>query len=127
MFEARTKVVPSGPIFDGTGPAILRQGIVDARDKTIEEGLNEVQAGTSVFQHPTGRYYGALRVVKTERSAKVEPGRLPYVAWVEGTSSRNRTTRFKGYKVFERAFNRFAAYAVDLFWSHLKPYVDKLR
>lgn len=83
------------------------EGIVD---RALEEVTDAVsieahdriqQRFNRVLRNPTG--YLASRVRVDRRSAHqfvVDDGGVIYGPWIEGTGSRNRTTRFKGYRTY---------------------------
>lgn len=52
----------------------------------------------------TGAYGRTIKVRHTAKQSVVtDGGTLPYGPWLEGTSRRNRATRFKGYHALKRA------------------------
>jgi hypothetical protein len=53
-----------------------------------------------VLQNPTGYYTSRLRVDMTMTDSVITDGGVVYGPWLEGTGSRNKTTRFKGYSTF---------------------------
>jgi hypothetical protein len=122
-----TTLKMTGPMFDGSAARILAEGITDAGERLMDDAKREVEQGTGQFKNPTGRYRGGIHTEITATRFKVLPGRLPYVAWLEGTSRRNQTTRFKGYGVFRDARLRFATYAHARFAQYLQPTLDRLR
>jgi hypothetical protein len=92
----------SGPILDGRGPEIVRRNTREMESQVADEGLRRVhQRLGQVLKHPTGYYES--RVVKTTRSSgyDVDDSRVVYGPWLEGVSSRNDSTRFKGYHTFQ--------------------------
>ena len=107
-----------GPLFNGSAAGILRQGVDQAALKVGEEAKEEVEAETKVFRNPTGRYRSLIRIERTAGFVKVVPGRLPYVRWLEGTSRRNQTTRFKGYHVFRNARDVVVSGQTSITTSH---------
>lgn len=93
-----------GPVFDGTAEWMLTMGIEDARKAFADKGLATVfQSGTAHFRNPTGRWQSLLSVDYRIGTSTIRPGFLPYVRWLEGTSRRNATTRFKGYANFRES------------------------
>lgn len=54
-----------------------------------------------VLQHPTGRYQSTVDVVHAA-DPYVDGEGTVYGRWLEGESSRNAETRFKGYATFRR-------------------------
>jgi len=121
-----TEVRFSGPLFDGSAEAILRHGVEQARIEFAEEAKRSVELETGVFRNPTGRYKSLIHIVQEGFTSRILPGRLPYVRWLEGTSRRNQTTRFKGYHVFRKAFQQVEARAESFFESALEPVIRRL-
>jgi hypothetical protein len=109
------KVKMTGPILEGRGPARLRPVVVrlnkrladigeefiaqKARIRPAGEFKTRAQAGKKVSK---GNYRRRIRkelkglVFKLTNSAIYGP-------WIEGTSSRNKTSRFKGYHIYRQA------------------------
>ena len=115
-----------GPIFDGSAQWILTQGIEEARRALADEALDAVRVETGVFKNPTGRFKSLLNIENAGFASRVVPGFLPYVRWLEGTSRRNQTTRFKGYHLFRNARMRIEARALPLFEERLRPAIARL-
>ena len=42
-------------------------------------------------------------VAQTDAGAVRQGANVVYATWIEGTSKRNKTTRFKGYRMFDKA------------------------
>lgn len=94
----------SGPLFSGEAARVL--------DRMTEEIAREVgkvaeqdvqQRLKTVLRHPTGKYQRRIRAaVESGGRVVIDDQRSVYGPWLEGTSSRNRTTRFKGYATFRR-------------------------
>lgn len=83
-------------------------GIVDRYHQ--EMMMDTATAGTamvrqrlqSVLKHPTGYYSSQIRERSTGNGAEVTDSGVIYGPWLEGTSRRNQTSRFKGYATFRR-------------------------
>jgi hypothetical protein len=100
----------SGPVFDGRAEAAARSLGVDITNAVAFAGYQMVQANlTQRLQHPTGYYQSQLHIVRYGLHAEVTDGGVIYGPWLEGTGSRNRTTRFKGYRSFRKAIQRLRA------------------
>lgn len=109
----------SGPFFSAN-----IDGVVDAAVKTMERRLAdeaERRVGDLMrrfFRHPTPFYWLHVRAKPRADYHVVTDGGIVYGPWLEGTGSRNQTTRFKGYRHFRltvQAMNvpRNQAYVVD--------------
>lgn len=116
-----------GPIFDGRANWLITQWAEDTRRSFTLRVLDDLKSSTSVFRAPTGRYRSLLHIEYGSFMSKVLPGRLPYVRWLEGTSRRNQTTRFKGYHLFRNATTRANTEIVPYFRSRLPDLIGRLR
>ena len=120
MTEVR--VTFSGPLFDGRAQAAMPE-IVDAVSGALgTEGKRRVLAGLdATLKRPTGAYRRRIALYgPTQGQARVHDNRGIYGPWLEGTGSRNRTTRFKGYRnfrtatqVLQRAAKPLAQHVID--------------
>ena len=111
----RISIDNEGPIFrnDATGK------ITKAVEDTIEENVNFAESTLhtfatmrprGVFLSPAqagrrasqGHYVGNIHGRRTGLFGRVDDNKVEYGPWLEGTSSRNQTTRFKGYHLWRR-------------------------
>ncbi len=68
-----------------------------------------------VLRHPTGYYESQVRTeMRSDSEAFVTDGGVVYGPWLEGTGSRNETTRFKGYRTFRTIAQELDARATEL-------------
>lgn len=135
----------SGPLFDGQAEAAIRRGIEAARQQVAEEGAKLARsafAGSIRVEH--GRFLGSIVTTDRSRSYTTASGRhsysmdvtvdsstqvalttdlASYGPWLEGTGSRNQTTRFKGYHGFRRAAQQLDGIAGDVAGRALAPYI----
>lgn len=117
-----------GPTVEGLAEPIL-QGLLDV---ALEEVASYTQYEVNmelikVLQHPTGYYESQVR---TERASaevySINDSNVIYGPWLEGLSSRNQTTRFKGYATFRRVKNRMAQKAGDIIDAAVSRAVGRL-
>lgn len=103
----------SGPLFTGSLGRAIARGCEEARQNVGEMGVEMVRARfDTVLRHDAPAYRTGKRVPGTLRAAvqvahegdlvRVHNGDVIYRAWIEGTGSRNRSTRFKGYRTFRK-------------------------
>ena len=108
-----------GPILTGMAaqrviPDLIHPTIQDVMDVTqqrLAERLKPRPGGAflSVAQAQKGKastgHYAKhiLGTFKTQTLARVSDQGYIYVPWLEGTSNRNQSTRFKGYGTFRKA------------------------
>jgi hypothetical protein len=92
----------AGPLFSGRAAAETEVMTVDIEREIAEDAVNRVKDRLGeVLQNPTGYYESQIQ---TDRSSdggyRVTDGGVIYGPWLEGVSTRNQTTRFKGYFTF---------------------------
>lgn len=90
-----------GPIFENPTPRIERF-LNRAGRSVAQEGKNRVLRRLQrVLQHPTGYFESQIQTERVMGNWEVNDSRkVVYGPWLEGTGSRNATTRFKGYRTF---------------------------
>lgn len=114
----------SGPLFDGRAAAAARGMTQDIEQAVAQEAEAEVQRLlASSLQHPTGRYQSSIRVERQGGQVEVNDGGVVYGPWLAGTSSRNQTTRFKGYQTWRRATAALSGRVDEI----ARPVVDRWR
>jgi len=91
----------SGPFFAPNIDNVVNAGVKAIERKVAAEGERRVgDYMRRFFRHPTPRYW--LHVLAKPRADYhvVTDGGIVYGPWLDGSGSRNRTTRFKGYRHF---------------------------
>lgn len=112
-----------GPIFDGRAEAWAKKDVRDMEHHLADVGADYVRGELHrVLRHETPYY--RLQVTTTEYPSRttINDGGVVYGPWLEGTGSRNRTTRFKGYATFRRMTALLNSRAESI----LQPYIDRL-
>ncbi len=121
------KVDLSGPIIDGRSQAILDLAIADIEKVVGQTGYNMVRAELDVvLRNPTGYYESQVRTDHEAGGLRIHDGKMIYGPWLEGTGSRNRTTRFKGYFTFRRVTQRLDQMAGPMADNIMSKYVGKM-
>ena len=138
----------SGPMFDGRAEAALERGIRAARDHVAAVGEKLTEAVfTASIRENTGHYLSRITTLNESKVVATRGGHTTYTMpivvdpaaetvvtvdlatygpWLEGTGSRNDTTRFKGYRGFRRTGQALNRVAGDLADAALKPYVEEM-
>jgi hypothetical protein len=95
-------------MFDGRAFRALHEYEIEMRYRIAERGKEMVlETLHEVLQNPTGYYESQVRVEGRANFVDVvTDGGVVYGPWLEGTSSRNQTTRFKGYGTFRKVKDR---------------------
>lgn len=91
-----------GPVFNiGQAESRAKQMITSINEAVAQEGLKRVHAHLAQnLQHPTGHYQSRIVIDRKATQRFVGDSRVKYGGWLEGVTSRNRATRFKGYHTF---------------------------
>ena len=116
MVEISTKVEITGALFKGTAPSVLRKVTNSAVEELLEEGqgflfetLRPRPAGVYKTAQEAGRnastgnYRRNVQASVQNLSGTLSDGGVLYGPWLEGVSSRNKSTRFPGYFSFRKA------------------------
>ncbi len=108
-----TKIEYKGPLFDSRGKLILKRFEKDAENEIAEDINRKLHMMFGrFFKNQTGRYASRVRPNDRGDGVTIDDGGIVYGPWLEGTSSRNMTTRFKGYHIFRRTFETEERHAV---------------
>lgn len=93
----------SGPLFDGRADAVALEMVDDLQRTLAHQAYAEVMTVLNArIQHPTPYYETQVTVQRLSGSDVVHDRGIVYGPWLEGTSSRNASTSFKGYAAFRR-------------------------
>ncbi len=135
----------SGPLFNGQAQAAAAKAVRAIQDKLAAEGRKMAAAALSgsIRVPHTGRAVGDITITDTsmvvqtgkytmpvtvsEGETVVTSGLASYGPWLEGTGSRNQTTRFKGYFSFRLATQELDDQAEEIADETLQPYLEEMR
>ena len=139
----------SGPFFEGTAQTALPSGMEAVCRKLASEAPKHTPAAFQArIRASTGRFAGSITQTRQSQVYVTRGGRqsysLPVVVedvatdivvttdlatygpWLEGSGSRNVTTRFKGYHGFAQAAQDLSATAEGIAEQEIGPYVDRM-
>lgn len=120
----------SGPLFDGRYEQGVRAFLDAAVTDVAEVGLNLMMASSAAFRYeaslPTNLWLNSLNITGGAGSELIIEDPVVYNAWLEGVSSRNRTSRFKGYRIWRLATQRLQAVAPVVAERTLARYIGRL-
>jgi hypothetical protein len=117
----------SGALIEGLGPQVIADYLDETRHVVGVLAYTEVRVQLDrSLQHPTGTYTGRLTVQPVGRQTVVTDQGIVYGPWLEGTSHRNQSTRFKGYHSFQRAAKTTDAKADAVAEQILQKYLPRL-
>lgn len=93
-----------GPLVSGAPRHVVRDMLDEATWEVGAQGLADVHhILDQKIRHPTPYYETQLTVQRVARDVVVHDRGVVYGPWLEGLSSRNQSTRFKGYAAFRTA------------------------
>lgn len=93
----------------------VEDAVENAGEDVAQEAYDEVRKRLrSVLQNPTGRYESRVLVSNQSNSLVISDGGIVYGPWLEGVSSRNNTSRFKGYHVFRTTLQQMEKRAENI-------------
>jgi len=121
------EVTISGPLFDGTAERELEAFSTEAERTIAERGVNEVKGYLdSVLRNPTGNYSRHIRTERQRDDMAVTDSKIVYGPWLDGTSSRNARTRFKGYATFRMVRQQLDAKSVHIADGLLDNHISRM-
>lgn len=94
-----------GPVFTPAAKLLFNTLTKDIETKVAAETRRRVVTlEHAFFRHPTGYYESRTRAKPRSDYHVVTDSGVIYGPWLEGIGSRNRTTRFKGYFFWRKAY-----------------------
>jgi hypothetical protein len=122
-FRVNVKTEHKGAVFNSSATkAAGARMVIKINDALAQEGVRRVKSRLGqVLQKPTGYYESRIQVDRRSTYRGITDGGVIYGGWLEGVSSRNKTTRFKGYHTFRMVQQGLAKDKEAI----AKPYVDQ--
>jgi hypothetical protein len=124
-------VIDTGPVFSGITAMAGESLAMEIADRVAAFAFERTMFNLDAsIRHPTPYYETRVNIATsvtgliTER--RVNDSGVIYGAWLEGVSSRNQATRFKGYASFRRAAQLTRAAVPGLTAGLVAGYVRKL-
>ncbi|MGH3585798.1 MAG: hypothetical protein ACRDQ0_05700 [Pseudonocardia sp.] len=126
VFGAR--IDRDGPLFDNRA-ALAAAGYADEIEQVIAEvGVNKVRVALAPFlKHPTGYYMSQLQASRAFDGWEIHDSDVVYGPWLAGVGSRNKTTRFKGYRHWQIAIQEIRRDADGIAEFVLDKYLPRMR
>ena len=118
----------SGPLFDGRAKRAMQAATKSAISELVALGetlvKKDLRPGHGLI---TGHYRRSITgEMKSSTLGIVHDRNVVYGPWLEGTSSRNKTTRFKGYRMFLKATGQVEKKKKPVLMTHLKRAKGKM-
>lgn len=105
MINIRTQATTTGPLFNGQMSHALAMAVHEAEEEIATIGAEHLRGdlGAPPFKNPTGWYKSHITPKLMGPFWVIQDSGVVYGEWLAGTSSRNRSSRFKGYQHWRRA------------------------
>jgi len=141
MVTLHVEIEAKGPLFQGDKAAAtmekdMDRGIaelVKLGEQRLDLMLKPRPAGVYLSvteakkgQASTGHYRRSIHAVATHLHGLIHDSDVVYGPWLEGVSSRNQTTRFKGYASFRRVGQSLEKDAQKVLQAHVDKAVAEL-
>lgn len=127
-----SKVVLKGPLFDGGASAAAADFTADINHELAEIARDWIKLDTDRMTRSGSDTGAASDAVKLSGgngawtiSGGISKGKYAW-PWLEGTSKRNQSTGFKGYKTFSRTRARLRKQALPFAESRMKEYLERM-
>lgn len=130
VLRVNADVEAGGPIFDGRADAALSAWAHDTARELGDLGVRELRSFT---MNKSGRAHGGfqanLHVYSEGPEARV-PGPMirgvTWSPWLEGTSKRNSSTGFGGYRLFRKTAARLRRRAAETGQRVMRRYIGQM-
>jgi hypothetical protein len=129
-FKVTVQADVTGPLADGTADNALQEWAQNTAAALGKEGADLLRAFP---MNKTGRAHGGfqanLKVLQKGPEARIPAPTIKGVTWgpwLEGTSKRNDSTRFKGYHLFRKTRQELQKRAPDIGQAELDKIMPKL-
>lgn len=117
-----------GPIFDGRAAKAAHDFADESERRIANEGVNMVRTQLGqVLKHPTGYYESQIQTDRQFNDTLITDNDVVYGPWLEGTGSRNQSTRFKGYATFRKIKQRLEGESGSIAERVLPPYLRRMQ
>ena len=118
-----------GPVLNGQAPPIIKEALKGAIGDLVGEGERKVKLqlfpGHGLV---TGNYRRSVHgEVSSSLHGRIHDSNVVYGPWLEGVSSRNQQTRFKGYAMFRNARQQLDKIAVAVLQNRVSKALQRLR
>lgn len=116
-----------GTVLQGLSAPFVRAACQAGQQAVAEEAVNRIHARLGdVLQHPTGYYESQITTDRSVEEVHVTDSGVVYGPWLEGTGSRNQSSRFKGYRTFRIVTQRLRSDAGAIARTAMTPILEGL-
>lgn len=111
----RIDVDYSGPLFTGELKGRIRRMATEMKQSVGQAAISELhRLMDQMFRKPTPYYETQVVLERQVDDLVIHDRGVIYGPWLEGVGTRNRSTRFKGYRIWRRTKQEIADRAPDI-------------
>lgn len=106
---------------------LITNAVEQSGEDVAQEAYNEIRKRLrSVLKNPTGHYESRVTTSTQSNGVVLTDGGVIYGPWLEGVSSRNNSSRFKGYHTFRMVLQDMTKRADEIAENTIAEAVRKL-
>ena len=125
--KIRVQASVSGPLADGTAHNVVREWLDASKKDIADEAVRRLQAvRMDKTGRGTGHYQAMIRTTVLNYNDMLIDDPVIYGPWLEGTSRRNESTRFKGYRLWRRTKQAVNREAPKIAQAKLPGYLERI-
>ncbi len=125
--DVATRVNYNGPVFDGRAKQALKDACEESERSIARLGAVVMRTFlNTVLKKQTPHYRLRMEAVSSHPGWKVWDQKCIYGPWLNGTGSRNRTTRFKGYAHLRYTYQKMREKAEKLCAEIVRSYMERV-
>ena len=126
-FTVTARADYSGPLFSGMAPEDVRAWADGVKEDIAQEGVNELKSFVmNKTGRATGHYQSMITTTKIGYNDILIHDPVVYGPWLEGTSERNRSTRFRGYRLWRLTKQRLEGKVKAIAERHMQALITRL-
>jgi hypothetical protein len=131
MPRSRVNLNLSGPLFDGTLEPVVTEWLDQTKKDVADLGvlsIKEIAVKMDRSGRGTGHYMSVIntRQVSPYNDQLINDTGIVYGPWLEGTTKRNNSTRFKGYHQFRRTRARLRKQYGEIAQRKLAEFISRM-
>lgn len=116
-----------GPLADGSAPQIVHAWADEVKKDIAQEGVNRLKSfPMDKTGRATGHYQSEIRTSNLSFNDIRIDDPVVYGPWLQGSSSRNQSTRFKGYRLWTKTAQLLQDDAAQIAEKRMPELIQKL-
>jgi hypothetical protein len=116
-----------GPLADGSAPGIVHAWSDEVKKDIAAEGVNRLRSfAMNKSGRGTGHYQSEIQTSNLAYNDIRISDPVVYGPWLQGSSSRNQSTRFKGYRLWTKTAQLLQDDAVKIAEKRMPELINRL-